>query len=497
MINRFIKSDIDYKSFISILIVFISIFIYFSFVHTIVVADGDDWTNLSAFRFPILKWGDFEPTRLLSKIICLIVGYVSAFVVKIFVNDYLLSITYCTALIMAILITLYFSLFKRFLINSVHFDESSSLISSFIFIIIHFGIFKSLGNNNIYMFYASNLTCYYFYTMPALLNCCFVLYLMGCNNFASTFYKTTYLYRGWLILLLYLLICSNIFHSIILVAYCGAFIVIMLLDKYDITVEHIYMYIKENNIYLLIILFWIIVLLFEMSGGRAVTIGNQNSFFNLPIIATSKKLFELFALVDKRLVFLSLSLILGGFILRCSCNLTKDFKSIFINIKINLVSFLLVTLFLILVSAKANIGYASRIEAMYGIFFYLFLINFIVFALIIKKYSRLQILLPFLWMFILMFSINPDKPFRESNMLNIPPTECMNISRSFIIQIQEAEQNGRNEIVLNVPKGDDNDNWPYPFYMGSRITHTLIAHGLINKNINIIIKPDKNMNSKF
>ena len=82
-------------------------------------------------------------------------------------------------------------------------------------------------------------------------------------------------------------------------------------------------------------------------------------------------------------------------------------------------------------------------------------------------------------------------------MRNIAPYKCVNVDNDLINQIVTADKNGKTEMQLVVPKGDNRDNWPHPKYMGGNISRTLYSHGIISKNIKITVKPDENMNRNY
>lgn len=79
----------------------------------------------------------------------------------------------------------------------------------------------------------------------------------------------------------------------------------------------------------------------------------------------------------------------------------------------------------------------------------------------------------------------------------VPPSTCYEIDYNLIEQIQMADREGKAEMVLRVPKGDNRDNWPHPMYMGGKISRTLYKHGLISRNIKIKIQPDAAMNEQY
>ena len=74
----------------------------------------------------------------------------------------------------------------------------------------------------------------------------------------------------------------------------------------------------------------------------------------------------------------------------------------------------------------------------------------------------------------------------------------MEVSRHIIDQIIAADKAGLEEVVVTVPKGDDElDNWPHPLYMGENISRTLHVHGIISRRLKVKILPNVTLNKRF
>ena len=89
-------------------LVFLSLFVFFTEVHPLVMFDGDDWVNMSKQRniaFP--KWHDFNPVKVLPESLMPLAASVAAYFVLPFLGDLVSSMMVVSAVLMAGLITVY------------------------------------------------------------------------------------------------------------------------------------------------------------------------------------------------------------------------------------------------------------------------------------------------------------------------------------------------------------------------------------------------------
>ena len=104
------------------LAVFVSMFVFFTGVHRLVIYDGDDWVNLSQMRHFIPMWHGFNPIKILPETLMPLVGYVSGYVITPFTGNYVDAVTLASALLVSGLITLYIYLFGQFIgvLDGIH-----------------------------------------------------------------------------------------------------------------------------------------------------------------------------------------------------------------------------------------------------------------------------------------------------------------------------------------------------------------------------------------
>ena len=477
------------------LVAFLGVFVFFAHSHPLVPYDGDDWLYLSPVRLPFPIWGIWNPIKVLPEISMPFCGYMAVnwFLPK--VGDYIKSITVCSALIFSIAITIYFYLFYRLFDNKSDLSYKINLLIIFLLILFHFTIFQNSRSEFIHIFHSADLTCYFYYVLPALVNSSLVLYLFGCKDF---FTELDFKNRGFVVIWFYLAIFSNIYQSIILISFIFVQLSYLYVKEYKdnrFDFECIREFITKHLNLVIVIIIWLISLIFEANGGRATQIGH--SIWSLPVKETVLFLISLLRKISLIFVMVLITLCTYMVIVRRNqAGNTADYvyKDI---INKSFLCLILVLVYVTLVSAKAFPNYAGNVNVAISYMFFLFVIFGIAVTYVLKTFPRIIFIVPFICFLVIAHLFNTGGNFRESNIRNVNPDKCVLVDKDLIGQIVEAEKAGKNEMILVVPKGDNHDNWPHPLYMGYSISKTLVAHGIVSRDMKIKIKPDVNMNLKY
>ena len=473
---------------------FIGLFIFFFYAHPLVLFDGDDWALLSSFRHGYPIWGAWNPSKVLPAVIMPLCGLLSAYIFRPLLGDYITAVTFCSSLILSLTITMYLWFFYRLIEKKFELPCAECLMITFLFLSCHFVVFAS-KNSTIHLFSSFNLTCCFYYVLPALVNATLVLYLLTFYNFLV---ETNIKQNGFLVLAVYLAIFSNIFHSIIL----STFILVQLIFFYleeshkTLNLQHIKRFIQNNASWFVILIIWLVSLLFEANGGRANQIGY--SIVSLPIKATLVSLGYLLKQTYKGfgITFLIVVCLAGISYIKCKNKQSKEliYRNGVIKFAICSVSILS---YEILVCAKAVPSYIANGNVVFSFLFYLFLLLCFSLSFLLCKHSKVIPVLPLLCFIVGIFVFNNDTRFIESTYRNTAPNKCVLVDKDLIEQIVKADRAGKKEMVLTVPKSNTKDNYPHPNYLGRNISRTLYKHGIIYGNIKITVKPDVKMNLKY
>lgn len=476
-----------------LMIIFIVMFVFFCFIHPLIPYDGDDWTYIAYIRAAVPLWGDWNPTRIFPETFMPICSYIAVYFIKPIIGNYIYSLMITYAIVMSLFITGYIFLFNNFIRKEFSLNNIKVISVSIIFILFHFIIFN-WDMNNIYMFFSPNLTCYFYYVLPNLLNFMLVFFFCVKVNIDKNF---TYFKLGCILLSIYLAVFSNLFSNIIILSYVLAKLIICLMV--NIRKENINSYIRylrNNKIFVGIIFLWIISLLFEANGGRASNIGK--SLFEMPIMETIINFKNIVVHINKEFIYLFVFINIIAFIIyiteKTKTDISNKYKTLVMEMSL---SSLISLVYLILLSAKVNASYIARADVFFGIFVYLFVVELLSLIYIICKKEKMLIFLPVIIYIIFCQTLVASGDFRESNISRIAPKNIIAIDNYLVEQIIKADKEFLNEMILYVPKGNNIDNWPHPMYMGKRISNTLYKHGLISKPIKIKIQPDETLNQKY
>ncbi len=466
--------------------IFLSLMVFFTKAHMLVPYDGDDWNNLSAFRAAYPKVGAWNPIKILPEDSFPIIGYVGAYFIMPLVKDYVFSIALASAIFLSLAICGYVFLFSKVLERNFKLPLYSVYALTLAFLLLHFMALHSSETGSQYLFGAANLTCFYHYTIPALLNLSLVEYFLAYGVPKQMPWEKGIGHCAILIFALYLAIFSNVLHNIILVAFISAYI--LFTYRRELFAPKNWKSIwKENHFLAMIMVAWVLSLALELTGGRANSIGA--SIIHLPLKETILSLWGAVKSTNKMfLVFFVLAAV--------ACLRTKNLRENVVQIPGKLlVSGFFTALYLFLVCAKASGGYIARSDVLISVYGFLIMAILTAAAIFVEKKPKL-----FVWVPILLLVISVDVlrgPYVESTMGRLLPRTCYMVDNDLVEQIKKADEANQKKMVLHVPKGDNRDNWPHPMYMGENISRTLYRHGVIGHEIEITLQPDVSMNEKY
>lgn len=470
-------------------IIFVIVFSFFTKAHLLVPYDGDDWANLSSMRNAVPMWKGYNPIKILPEDLFPLVGLIAAYVTYPIFGDYVYSIAATSAFVFSLIICLYLYLFYRLVQAWFSLSDYAAILTTATFFLMHFCLFYGKGKTTAYLLGTVNLTCVYHYVIPALVNVCMVLYFAR-FDFPHRQKRELSLVQGSILFLsLYLAIFSNALSNIILITYivCVGLMQVFKDRDYWGNCEAFF---KENRLYLGILIVWLIALLFEANGGRARDIGK--GIFDLPVAATWHFFVATVLQISKSVAIFGALLVCASVYVSYKRKDCFYGKLLFVWLAASFISFV----YLLLLCSKAEPAYFARSDVFISFIIWSVLFICLSAAYLLVKMPKLSYLLPICVLFFTM-QASIGGSFTENIMGQIDPKICYQIDNDIIQQVQEADREGKSEMVLRVPKGDNKDNWPHPMYMGGNLARTLYKHGLISKPIKITIQPDTSINEKY
>ncbi|EKS7426650.1 hypothetical protein QCK43_001396 [Enterobacter cancerogenus] len=467
--------------------VFAVVAVFFTAIHPVTIISGDEWINLSSGRQAYPQWGGFNPIKVVPEVSFPLFGNIASSIVMPLGFTFLEAIAYLTAILVAILVVAFLYQFYLLMRETVGLSTYTSSVLVIFYLLCMFGLFRTLNNNNSpYLLWEQNLTCYYHYIVPALINGALALYVLRMSTTLKSFFYERSIFSGMLIFSIYLCVFSNIFASVVLAVMCGVILLLNLLSNRF----NIFETTKAYPFHCITLAMWVISALFEMNGGRA----DRMSKDHLDISGTINAFYSLLKLTDRTyFVVLSVGLICGVvFLLRKNSDEGKRYA-----FWVSVITGAITTLALVLVCAKASANYATRPVAMWGSFMYLIVAASIGLGYFIERFKSVQYIAPIVLLCLVNKATDQSHSLRESHNGNVPFSVANAVGQDMIDQVQRAVESNQRTMILHVPKGDNNDNWPFPVTRGKAISETLKSNGLIPHNIEIKIQPDREMNAKY
>lgn len=446
----------NYKNKLSriiLIVVFFYLLIFFINIHPIVPVDADDWGLISTARVAVPIIRGWNPSKIFPEVLMPLCGSIAAYVINPICNDYIKSIIITNALIVSIAITLYVYAFYLMIRQKAK-KDMTAIWMTVIFFLCHYLIFRSGVSNNAYMFWACDMTCYYNYLIPSLLNAGIVMTIES-----KDFYNIP---KSLKTLMLYLALFSNLFSSYILVLY----VAIKILT--DVTNKKCSI---KNNINDLLILFvWMVAMIFEVTGGRANSkeLSAQAETLIGGLFNSGLNFFEIYKHINIIFLVVSIGVIVLNFI--------------FLHKKSNVIRWVSYVIFsfayLMILTSRVKPVYMQRTDCIFGFVFFAILLLMIS---ILELSSRWECLnRASLIMVLIAFSLcsTGSRTYAPSNVIRMNEQSAITLANDILHQITSSDND---KIILEVPKFNTDSNTPFPLYMGNSITATLYKHGIIDE----------------
>ncbi len=466
------------------LAVFAGLLLFFSKINPLVVYDADDWLYVYELRKPIPLIHAWNPTKVFPETFMPLVSYFGALVINPRINNYCFSLTLAHALFSSLILTLYFVHFPILFYKREFASFKSSVIYGCFFLLLHFISHMVNGRNNPFALWSENLTCFYNYTLPVALNAALVMHFMIYGGSKKWFEKSNLIHKFVVAVWIYFALNSNLYSSVVLATYIGTELFLILKRELKEKSFDLKTYCGCNWFNLLIIFCWFGTNILELFGGRAG--GMQKSFIiNLPITMGM----GVFSLVGKN-IFLT---ILDIFVFVSWRNLHNKKLTPTAERFLYYIGFGLI--YLTFLSATVEPTYIFRPQVTICSFFYIFMGMIACLNELKKtnsKYKRAPLVL--LGTLGLLF-VFPGHLFCPYNYSILSYDKCEVLTNDIISQFNEAEQEGRSEIVLEIPKFTQEGNWPLSDFIGDRYANALYKHKITKSYIavkDLIITEEKN-----
>lgn len=477
--------------------VFLFMFFFFFNIHPLVIFDADDWTYVSYSRIALPSTRFFNPARILPEILMSGCSNVAVFAIMPLVHDYIRALSLMYALVLAGVITVYTWCFLRLTERKLHLERGWTLMAAVLFLIFHFLIFRTENGNNSYMFHSCNVTCYFYYTIPALLNCSLLMYFLSEKGADAYISEGSMLKKGILILLCYLAVFSNLFESIIIATYAGCEVLFGLICTVR-EKRKVWQLVKEKAVSLSIFVLWCVSSVFELMGERAADFGGRSFGSGLEkavrnAVNVGKSVSWIFLLIAAGLAAMAL---LAYLLSRKNCGISRETGRVFFVL---ILSGIIVAGLILILGAKTSPSYIEpyRADLIYGMLFFPLLLVTLCGAYVMKNFSWTKALIPLVIVVLLTAVNTSEMTFAESNTIFTSHEKVAEMSRDVMQQVIEADKAGLRKAEIKVCDAGTEDNWPQATYMGPRIANSLQKHGLVSNIMELTIVPSQEFNEKY
>lgn len=456
---------------------FLAFVFYFGQIHPLVPFDTDDWMNMSIVRplYPSLNW--WNPTKVFPERLEPAVAMFAVRFIAPIIGDYINALILANAIVVSFFITCYLYSVHKLLNDKFRLSPLTSFCIMVLFVLLHFLLLKTENTGNDYLLYAEDCNCYYHYIIPNLLCSCLVLWLMRHD---SLDWKN-YIQTAIIVLITYLALCSNLYSTVILIAYIGAKLLYDLFECNKRESGWLILYIKHHSYGIIVIFLWLIVQLIEVNGIRANAYGHVNDPLVEMIVSTIKSSFAVRFNIGV-VLFAALTFLFAK-ILDYAAGRHPIFhigKRQIVILLATILSFL----YLVLLSSKVKPENMQKGEVIFSYAFFILLLLILCVGYLCSRIKGLRYFLPLL-ILLVTFSIRNVR----STFLGVQcqwgttEYECIAYDRNFIDQARYAEALGQETVTILVPKFGLKDNWPLAFDSSEGICATLSKHSVIKRYI--------------
>ena len=510
--------EINKASVVFYLLILTGLFYFFYKIHPLYIFDTDDWKNMAFGRrlYPSLL--QYNPIKVFPETAMPIVSLIGVKIFYPLTNDYINSLCIGYSIFYSFVIVCFLFTLEQTIIyikSKVKISYNHSLFYTFknnfdtkflvsIFVILLF----ILGRNKRHLFYAGNITCIFNYSIPALLNISLVLFLLYRNSKKQLLVFNNDIGNGFFIILIYLSVFSNLFQNIVLCAYISIKVALNFLNTFILKSNEyktkklcILNLLYDNYQYIVYLLVWGGACLFEANGMRAKQIGNSVLSINETINSLNNFIFQVIPSSNiVRIIPLFFILIFANIVLLYKYIIRKvRFEDIkFLQFQLYFLSIaVVIILFYILITIKTGLGYQFQesVTICWMIWILLSCFTSIIY-LTSMFYKIINLVLPIYFISCLVYLCIETPPYDDFNISSVNTQNVKHFGNYIVEKAIDADKNRSGELILNVPKFETNDNWPFATYANSGISNVLYDQGITLKKVNVIIFPDPKIKIK-
>lgn len=492
-----LRSNGKWKRVAFYVTIFVGLMLFFACAHPLYIFDSDDWKYIATSRLPIpVPFIEWNPIKVLPEVLMPFVAQMGVSIIRPFMGDYIASMAFVAALVLALFVILYLVSLDHLLAHTLKINAARYwLVLSFL--LLHFLPFGVVDAKRRHMFYAHDVNCVVNYTIAGLLNAAAVMFVLSGSMSKWKWKKAPFL-DGLLLLGVYLCINSNLYDNYLLPLVFGTELFWRIIDNIKTGRNRKNVWLKEcigqNTVGICVILLWILSALTELSGGRAygntaILLKDAACQFAAAVIGLNKVWLAggAFAIAAGILVYIH-------FCRKGFCEIEQTYIQQF---RVCGLSLTLSMIYIILLSAKVDASYCTRADVMFGWMFWYLLLAVLSLGYLLKRCPQANAFLPILLFMIMSVTVTDGAMYADCNVSNLNAQTVKEIDEYIIWQVQQAEKDGDNTVQVKIPV-TESDDWPIAVKWGPDGTaNALYKHGLVKWKMKIKFVMDESVNQKF
>lgn len=471
------KGFISISNWLYYILLFIVLFVFYSYIHPLVPFCTDDWGNMTLVRGVYPSMSQWNPTKIFPECLEPLVAMVAAYFVTPIIGDYVAALIFSNAFVLSFFITIYLYSSQKFLEYRFHLGKLTCYMIIALFAILHFLILRSHWSNNDFLWHATDVNCFYHYIIPTLLCASLVMWLMRHNVADIKDIRTIAL----LVLVSYLALFSNLYSSVVLVAYCGSMLLMNLIEDKKQDNNWIRKYVRQNSYFLAIVFLWLIIQLMEATGIRAKAYGHMEDPFMESLFLTIKNFFT----IHYSLKFIGLTvLIIAAAKIMSYMMGNRQFLHIGKEEVIVVLSLLLTSAYLILLSSKVDANYIQKGNAIFSFAFYYLILTILCVGYLCAKIKYFKVLLPFLVLFSFYESNTQGSVYRDVlQEFGYEAKSYIDFNHDIIRQVCMADAMGQDTCLIKVPEFSRPGKYPLSNDCSEYVGLALHKHNIVSRYI--------------
>lgn len=454
-------------------LIFVFLLVFFIRLCPLTIFDADDWSQIRIERLPIPIWHGWNPSRVFPETLYPLCGRVAAYIFYPLLGDFVQAVRVSCAIALSLLITALCVAMNRFLRHRFSFSLTASYLLEICFLAGCFLIFRTRPTSS-FLFRADNLTCIIHYTCSGVLNGMVILLMAADADFGKTFMGAALWKKILFGILAYLAIFSHLFASGMLAVFCFVSLFSDLSFRPSFRT-----WLKRHLVSLILLGGFLIACIFEYFGGRASVVDDGGMNY----AACARQLLAMVKALSKPYAAVLLILFIAVMVIRRGDGKERHLLLLFFAWEI------LITCYLFLLCSK--IPYMSRIEASFGIWFGLVVLEILCLALLLKRVPKGSLqrnLILLAAALSMVFAILPDGRYQRSLPTSLDPSVCEEMDETLLSAITQADRAGQSSVTVNLNGLAQRSDLLLTEGIGQIVSDTLYYYGITEGHISVTVQ---------